>query len=390
MKLKVRPLLLLIWIFALVACFYRPAAALLKSAQGGKSLFHILESTTLSKERFPCLRYTPLTGKGQAGYQASVENLGASISLNSAYSPTYLMLANAYCLSLDKETAAPFYQDYARLNPRDPWGTLNLMAVNNSLDNADLSQETLKKSRITGAELAILYKDLAANRPDINPLPHIEKAVELFPSDKALWNLWLLSGNGYEQNQRWDMAMETYQGAVRAQERLNVHIYRGKFYYMIGRLYQNRPEFKDLHTALEYYQKALQNKAGMTPSDISGVHTNIAGAYRALRPEYTVEQALQEYQLALQASPNSYWALIGIGSLYMNDVKDPDTAKSFFQAAIALVPKNPDAYLYLGDLYKKEGSIEQAKAAYQEALLRRPDWEPAKQRLASIAEGQGK
>jgi tetratricopeptide (TPR) repeat protein len=51
---------------------------------------------------------------------------------------------------------------------------------------------------------------------------------------------------------------------------------------------------------------------------------------------------------------------------------------------MALLPENPNAYLYLGDLFSQQGNLKGAVAAYQQALLRQPYLQVAADRLAAV------
>lgn len=97
--------------------------------------------------------------------------------------------------------------------------------------------------------------------------------------------------------------------------------------------------------------------------------------------------AMQSFEKALNLDPDNVRARFGrgIGRLMAPEGfgGDVDGAIEDFQIAVKKDPF-PDAYFYLGEAYKKKGSLDQAKKAYQEALFLKPDHKEAKKALEEL------
>ena len=68
---------------------------------------------------------------------------------------------------------------------------------------------------------------------------------------------------------------------------------------------------------------------------------------------------------------------------------DVEAAEKKYIAAIRIAPKEKDAYLGLGDVYRKQGQIEEAKETYRFVIQLDPSGDQAHVRLAELAEEIG-
>ena len=84
----------------------------------------------------------------------------------------------------------------------------------------------------------------------------------------------------------------------------------------VGRIYQTQVDLRDLHQALVYYEFALTSKDELESNEQNQAHLYIGEVYLALPEEYTPEEALVEFERALEIDPqfllgvNRYWASI--------------------------------------------------------------------------------
>jgi len=97
--------------------------------------------------------------------------------------------------------------------------------------------------------------------------------------------------------------------------------------------------------------------------------------------------AMQEYEAALKLEPQNAEGHFGRGMVRLQAPPgfggDLDGAIQDFEAAGATKPR-PEAQFYLGEVYKKKGLPDKAKAAYEKAIQLKPDYAEAKKALAEL------
>jgi len=107
----------------------------------------------------------------------------------------------------------------------------------------------------------------------------------------------------------------------------------------------------------------------MNPN-VAGFHSSLAIFY--VRQNRT-EQAIGEYNAALQKAPDSLSALIGLGIIY-DAQKKFDKAKDYYQKALKINPKFVPAANNLAYLYAEKGeNIDEALTLAQSAKEQFPD-----------------
>lgn len=96
-----------------------------------------------------------------------------------------------------------------------------------------------------------------------------------------------------------------------------------------------------------------------------------------------LEEANQEYVLALEHEPDNFYALNNLGDLLLIQGKTEE-ALSLFQRAIEIEPNYALAYNNLGNAYLNLGKVDEAMAAYQQALDCDPNYAMPHRNLALI------
>lgn len=127
----------------------------------------------------------------------------------------------------------------------------------------------------------------------------------------------------------------------------------------IGRAYLNsdfQPE------AVPELKKALAGD-----SRLPGVHYLLAVAYLTSGGGNSVELAKPELEAELKLSPNDANIHVQLGNIALRQHRSDDAAREL-QTAIALDPSNPDAFLYLGQLYNGTGQSSEAMAALRKSI----------------------
>jgi tetratricopeptide (TPR) repeat protein len=100
------------------------------------------------------------------------------------------------------------------------------------------------------------------------------------------------------------------------------------------------------------------------------------------------DQAIAEFQAALQIAPDNAQAHYNLGLAYQKQDK-LDEAAAAYQKAIQANPNLADVHNNLGLIYKVQGKLDQALASYQEAIRLAPDDDTAHYNLALLYDAQG-
>jgi len=227
--------------------------------------------------------------------------------------------------------------------------------------------------------LAALLIDLTG-QAGIDPYPALRLLAQVANEQPRTWSLWLKGSSQLEEASEWREALAWLEEglAIAPKEA------RSSLYLRIGRLYETQAEIRDFPVALEFINLALENDGWIYPADEASAHMYRGEVYRSLKDEFTTEQAMAEFQTALEMQPDHYWALLSLGHVYLYDLKDTGQAESYYRQALEVNEQIANAYLHLGDVYRERGDMEAAAAWYQMALERQPDWQAALDRLAEM------
>jgi len=101
-----------------------------------------------------------------------------------------------------------------------------------------------------------------------------------------------------------------------------------------------------------------------------------------------LEQAEGLYQSALALNPNEVSALMGRGDIHLRR-REPRIAAETYRTAVGLDPKNPDAYVRLGEAYYHEGDLSAALSEWERAIALRPGDERVRQRAEAVRREAG-
>jgi tetratricopeptide (TPR) repeat protein len=118
----------------------------------------------------------------------------------------------------------------------------------------------------------------------------------------------------------------------------------------------------------------------------AGGHNNLGMAYRT---KNILDDAIREFQIALQLNPNLFQTHSNIASAYMAKGMS-DKALRHFQTSLELMPYNAEAHFNIGLIYLAKGFVDKARKAFQMALQVKPNYYQAKQFLNYINTTQTK
>ena len=291
--------------------------------------------------------------------------------------------ATAYCLLGDYPSAlAAYVQSASSGDDESVLQVYFLLARNGDLPAA---RQVLNTFKFPVADLQGFFASVVSLKISIDELlPVAQRMVELDPKDPQSWQLWLAAAQEYEGVSNWQNALSAYLAAIRMQEQFGVNIGRSSFELSAGRIYQTRLAPPDLHSALSCYNSAIADMNFRGSGNLSYAFLYRGEVYLGLSPVYTASQALQEFLYALQLDPNNYWAMQDLAGIYLYNLKDYPLAEQYIDLAVSLNSALPNAYLIRGDLYRQQGNLLAAAAAYQDALARQPGYQLALDRLAAL------
>lgn len=290
--------------------------------------------------------------------------------------------AKAFCLLGERGEALTAYRQGAQRG--DVWSAEQAYYLQAQAGEMKAAEQSLGLADIEVKELESFFWGMNRLFPDMDLLPVARQAVEKDPLDKDVWKLWLQASNRLIKMKDYTGAIDVYQEGLAKQETLGAQAGRGSFALRIGRIYQVNVDPHQLETALKYYDQAIAWHEYFDPMDEATAHFYRGEVYAGLKPKYSATQVISEYRRALEIDPKNYWARLSIANTYLYQLKAVDTAELYIHDAIALRPELPNGYLALGDLYRQRGDLNAAKAAYEQALARQPEWQAAMDRLEAL------
>ena len=320
----------------------------------------------------PCMR-PPLAGDFDRALV--VEEL-SNLHINPRLQATLL------CLLGDQAGAVAAYDRAAAGG--DSWPALQAYYLHTRSGEMVAAGRSLDEVSLSSNDLSRFYWAVVQFDQQVDLLPLARKDVEGEPANENAWRIWLDVGARQMRVKDYLKALDVYNEALSTQDRLGLQVGRSSFALNIGRIYQSYLEPRQVETALSYYDQALAIDSFIYLSDQAAAYLYRGEVYRVLRPKFTNSQVIAEFQHVLEIDPNNYWARLDLANVYLYDLKDPDRAEAYIRQAMALLPENPNAYLYLGDLYKQKGNLAQAAVAYQQALDHQPGLQSALARLAAV------
>ncbi len=126
--------------------------------------------------------------------------------------------------------------------------------------------------------------------------------------------------------------------------------------------------------AMVQYQKALQ----INP-DSAEAHNNLGNA---LLQKGNVDEAIAQYQKALEVKPDYAEAHYNLGNALLQK-GNVDEAMAQYQKALEVKPDYAEAHYNLGNALLQKGNVDEAMAQYQKALEIKPDYAEAHCNLGS-------
>jgi tetratricopeptide (TPR) repeat protein len=246
-------------------------------------------------------------------------------------------------------------------------------------EDIQASLEEQRKAGLSNEELANVLVKLSSQE-GIDPFGVRRGLAEVAGNDARTWRMWIQGYSKLATEGKWETALAWMEEGLATAPAA----YRGSLRMREGRIYQTRSEGRDYQAAVRDYQQALEEGGWVYTSDEAATHQYLGESYRALKEVYSPEQALEQFEKALELQPGSYGALLNIGRVYLSDLKDDGRAEDYFKQAIASNEQSPYAYYYLGEVWRVRGDNQKAMAWYETALEKQADFQPAIDRIATL------
>jgi len=195
---------------------------------------------------------------------------------------------------------------------------------------------------------------------------------------------WYYTGLAYEGLKQWEDALGAYDQACEAVAFATVR--KSNLYYRMGIIYQGRLEPPQTDAALAAYSSAIELDDFGTDQEAADCHYKRGDILRWTGAEPDAYMA--ECQLALKLDPNHAGAhiLLGVGRYLVYG--DLAMAESDIRRALELAPENEWAYYHLGEIYRLEGRVDDARMMFRQALDINQEFKAARRGLQLVGEGK--
>ncbi len=254
------------------------------------------------------------------------------------------------------------------------------VAAGLGVTDAQAGLAALQELGLSDSELGSILLKLIDTQ-EIDPYALTRQLARVAGTQPATWVRWLQLYSDLNKAGKWQEGLAWLaEGLLDAPQNV-----RSSLMIRVGSIYQYKLDPRDPLAALDYYNQALEIDGWLYPSDEAAAHQYRGEVYRTLKDRYSMQQALQEFERALQILPGSYWALLDLGDVYLKEGNDIDQAEAYYRQAISSDDQSPYAYYYLGGLYQKRGDSQSAAEWYRKALEKQPGFQPALDRLSELS-----
>ncbi|MGA8213710.1 MAG: tetratricopeptide repeat protein [Candidatus Sulfotelmatobacter sp.] len=263
----------------------------------------------------------------------AIESLKDSVAHDGDFLPGYLALADFYLQKQDGKTAISYADEALRRNPRSVVG------------------------RIDHANAQLLLGDLAHALEEFTLLEASDPKSPILQERHGY--IAMRQKNFAQAEQRFNNALEKQADFLPAMRDL-VELYST----------QKQPE-----KAIARLQQQLQKAPAQ-----SDFYELLGNTYIATQQWGAAEQA---FRSAIDQNQNAYLAHSQLARLYARDQKFPQ-ALAEAQTLTHGMPEILSGYIILGSIYEQKGAVDQARATYEQAIQRDPNFAPALNNLAWI------
>ncbi|HOX09465.1 MAG TPA: tetratricopeptide repeat protein [Candidatus Omnitrophota bacterium] len=279
-------------------------------------------------------------------YDHSIIQFTKAIQMNPQFCDAFKQRGNAFLKIGDYERAIWDYDRAIELNPKYPNLYLNRGSAYLRLDNTEKAIADYTKALELDPAFTMVYEGRANVYRDLHEydkaIADYTRIIELEPTNaKAFYK----RGYMYLEKKEYTKAINSFNSALS----LNPKYYNARFDRALA--FSGKG---DLDRAISEYDKLIKEYPD---------NSNTYLAYNNRGYEYFMkgdnESAIKDYYASLLLNPYSVdtWDNIGISYYLTGRI---DLAKDAFEKAIALGSVCYECYLYLSEIYEKEGNKEKA------------------------------
>ena len=259
-------------------------------------------------------------------------------------------------------------------------GMVQYAAAISTIDSQS-GAEIIGRAELSEGYLTAVIQNLVAQQY-IDPYQGLRVLAQQATDQPGTWAAWLKGSSRLEAAKDWQAALNWInEGLSIAPPEV-----KSSLYLRAGQIYQSQADPRDYPAALASYNRAIEEGGWIYPDEEVNVHILRGDVYSNLKDEFSPEQAIKEYQRALELQPGNYWAQLSIGHVYMYNLKELDAAESYYRQALEADELSPYAYFHIGEVYRARGNKEVAAEWYNLALERQPNWQPALDSLSALEE----
>ncbi len=311
----------------------------------------------------------------------------------------YQGLGGVYLLKEDYSAAVQAYERFAELDPANSFASISLGIAQQRAGQRDAAQQSYQHAANLNACIATPHLLLGGIAAEAGDFPEAEQAfqqaVDLEPQDPD--SLYLL-GVALLLQDKLDEAASALEIAIQLNpEYLEAHWALASVYYDLGsydqallewqitdRMDPQQPQtlvslgntydkLKDYSSAIQAYRQSLALKEDANVRVYLGLIYQLQGQ---------LEQALAEYQLAVKLDSSNDLAYSGLGDILDQQGKLDEAAEAY-EISFTLQP-SPVLQIQLAILYARQGDLEPAIAALEQALVQDMQNAQARSILANL------
>ena len=186
------------------------------------------------------------------------------------------------------------------------------------------------------------------------------RATAVAPEDPTGW---LALGQAHEDQGDWLAAEQTYSAGIAAQT--TASLANSDLYFRLAQVYANRPQPADDATVLAAADRAI--RLDRFVHDWSRLQSHYLRGL-ALERLGRKQEAMADFRLAADRSPDPYWPLVHLGRLSWELEGDAAAAERYLSAALSANDSDKWAYLALAEVYWNTDRRAEAAELYRIVL----------------------